>query len=196
VYSPHFINNKVVKTTHYIFITIYIASGSVGTEDNMKKRISIDGSTIFVLFIMATGAFFCYISIVDFNNFSYKVKTFPMFTSIVLILLCAIELLSGYFKCKSMENEGDVSNVSQERKKEGLNIFYGFCWMLSIPLAIMIFGFYVTLPLFTLIFLRANKVGWIPSIVLAVGVLLVVYFGFGVALRLRFFPGLLFGGKL
>ena len=162
----------------------------------MKKRLSIDGSTIFVLLIMATGAFFCYISIVDFSKFSYKVKTFPMYTSIILIILCAIELISGYFRRKSMEKGGNVPAVSEEEKKEGLNIFFGFCWMLSIPLAIMIFGFYVALPLFTLIFLRANKVGWITSIVLAVGVLLVVYFGFGLALRLRLFPGILFGGKL
>ena len=162
----------------------------------MKKKISINGDLIFLFVILALGAFICILSMVQFRDLHYKVKTFPLWTSMALIVLCGIEAVSMWVKHRRSLATGAAEQKRETKwsaKSKNIGgIFLGFLWMLAIPVGVMFFGFYITLPLFALIFLRSNSVGWIPCLITAVFVFLITYFGFGEGLRLRLYEGLIY----
>ena len=160
------------------------------------KKFLLRADTLFLSVVTAAGGFFWIRSLTDFSGMSYKVRTFPLFASVCLVALCAVEFLLSWLRQRREATEAATADPAPEQRKEGASILLGFLWMLSIPVGILLLGFYLALPLFTLCFLRSQKVGWIPSILVALGILGVTYFGFGMALRLHLFPGILFGGRL
>ena len=84
------------------------------------------------------------------------------------------------------EAEGGESSGEPQR------LFLMIGWVLLLVLMIWIAGFLITIPVYTLLFMRVMKESWRLSILFAVSGFAVLYLLFGVTLHIELYPGLLF----
>lgn len=156
--------------------------------DKKRKNSFFDSELIFLLVVMAIGVFFLVKAMLDFSGYNYKVRVFPMATAGAVILFCVIELVRSLIqKSAEMKKEN-----SEGKKCPGIKSAMGFLWLLFIPVFTWLFGFYVSTPLFSFLFLKSKRIKWIPSIIIAVIMFLIMYFLFGQLLRVRIYTGILF----
>ena len=160
-----------------------------------NKNKLIDAAVIFVLVILCVGVFFFIKSNIDFAKANYKVKFFPMMLSALLVVLCIAEFVREYRE-KKKENEKDQeveSGESAKKKDENYKkVLLGFMWLAFIPVSAWLFGFYVTIPAFSFLFLRSKKTSWKTTIIITVIMFCVVFFLFGMLLRMNLYPGIIY----
>lgn len=169
-----------------------------------KKNKLLSGENIFLLVLLVIGIYFFIASNIDFTGTSYKVKVFPVAISSALIILCFAEFIIKRFSKRQATKEVDntvaenakkVSAIQTEEEKtaKGGNQWFGFLWIAAIVFGISLVGFYITLPVFALVYLRTKKVRWLPCIIIAVAIFIIFYFGFNLVLRVHLFNGVIFG---
>ena len=164
----------------------------------MKRGFKIRGDLIFLLCIMAFGVFVLVCTTLLYGGESYEAKGFPMYASILLLVACAVKLVS-LLRESARGGEGREAGVPEQESTEKSGrvlpaIVQNFLWVAFIPVTFILLGMDISFPLFELCFLRAHKVGWRTAVLFAVADFLVINFGFGVFLQIRFYEGLLFGG--
>ena len=65
-------------------------------------------------------------------------------------------------------------------------------WILFFAVSIFLFGFYITIPLYTVLFMRAKGDSWKLSLSVAAGLWLTVYLSIAVAAKLSLYEGWVF----
>lgn len=160
-----------------------------------KNKKIIDGAAIFVLVLLLIGAFFFIKSEIDFKEANYKVKFFPLILSATLVVLCIAEFFRASMektKKEQAEKELEEGEQSKENKESLKKVFMGFLWLAFIPLVTYLLGFYVSMPLFTFLFLRYKKASWKITIILTVIMFCIVFFLFGLLLRMNLYKGFIY----
>lgn len=84
------------------------------------------------------------------------------------------------------EPEGPVTEDHNKR------MFVMFGWMALLVGMIWVVGFLVTIPVYTILFMRSLKESWRLSIIFGVAGFIVLYFLFVVGLNMELYPGLIF----
>ena len=90
--------------------------------------------------------------------------------------------------------DGEAKKEKKGKKDRGkgkalLNISL---WLLFFAALIFLFGFYITIPLYTILFMRAKGDSWKLSLSIAAGLWLTVYLSIAVAAKLSLYEGLVF----
>jgi len=154
----------------------------------------LKSSSYFLIVVMAIALF---LGIVSLTYTSPKDKLVPLIASGVIVILGAIrlrtEIMAPPEASENEEFDDDLVEDSgeTENKREG----FAFLWLAGLVASILLFGFLITVPLFTLAYLRLGAHhGWLESLALAVAAELFLYSVFVLALRANLFPGILLGG--
>ena len=93
-----------------------------------------------------------------------------------------------------------AEDEKKEKKRSGKTkpFFKIVLWLLFFYVSVFLFGFLITIPLFTILFMRSKGERWLPALSCAAGLWLTVYLAFVVAARISLYEGLvfrLFGGE-
>lgn len=164
----------------------------------MKKGFKVKGDLVFLLCVIAFGVFVLVCTTLLYGRESYEAKGFPMYASILLLIACAVKLVSLLRESSQGGEERDMAVSEQEsaevREQKLPAIVQNFLWVAFIPATFILLGMDISFPLFELCFLRAHKVRWRTAVLFAAAAFLVIHFGFGVFLQIRIYEGLLFGG--
>jgi hypothetical protein len=145
----------------------------------------------FALFLLVLSLAVMIISI----TFKYWESIFlPLMISSSIFILMSIQLvreLRAHDTAKdTTEEKSDDETRAQWHRFRG-----ALAWMAGFSLAIYLVGFLICTPLFVLSYLKRQQTGWIPSIVIAIITVAVIYGIFNVVLRSPLFEGVLFGGR-
>jgi hypothetical protein len=159
---------------------------------NRKKR----GELILTLFLLA---FFIFLMLISMT-YSLKARRMPLVVIIPGIVLCtvmAFRIATGKKdgpkqpKSESAETENGES-PGLEGKEVQKRMWVMFGWMGLLVGMIWIVGFLVTIPVYTILFMRSLKESWRLSIIIGVVGFIVLYFLFVVGLEMELYPGLIY----
>ena len=88
--------------------------------------------------------------------------------------------------------------IDEEEKKEkkssieAKKLFNSIFWILGFSALTFLFGFLITIPLFTILFMRYKKESWRLSLSCAAGLWLSVYLSFVIAAKVTLYEGFIF----
>lgn len=71
------------------------------------------------------------------------------------------------------------------------NYVLAFFWAIGLVVAIYLFGYYITIPLFLIFYFKLHERGWRSSAILTVAISAVLYLSFVIGFRFYFYQGLL-----
>ncbi len=159
---------------------------------NSKKR----GEFILTLFFLA---FFVVMMLISMT-YSAKARRMPLVVIIPGVALCAAMVLKMTTRkgheperreAESAETE-DSEPSGLEAKEEKKKMLVMFGWMALLVGMIWIVGFLVTIPVYTILFMRSLKESWRLSIIFGIVGFIVLYFLFVVGLEMELYPGLIY----
>jgi len=132
-------------------------------------------STLFTIVVVGVAAYAVFTS----KEWPLGAGLFPWFVGIPVLVLSLVQLImDGYASMKPRDNSAtdtgdlqvDWSMSTAEVAKRALT--FG-AWLLALFFGIILFGFFLTIPLFTLFYLKFQaKESWTMSVSLTVGVLI------------------------
>lgn len=167
-----------------------------------KRKKNISNELIFLLFIFFIGSFVCFYTIVEYGHLRNMTKGFPLYTSILLLVLCGVKLTCIIVKNSkdNKNNELPDENIEQsdfddnkiKERKEFINSLF---WIALLPLAFVLLGIRLSFPVFQIVYLKANRVNRIVTLIFAIVTYLIIHYFFGVVMGIYMFEGLIFGGK-
>lgn len=154
------------------------------------------GELILTLFFLA----FFVILIAISMTYSPKARRMPLVVMVPGLVLCtglaAAQALAKRRPRKSQPAKetktGDdkASGLSSRDETKRMLIMFG--WMILLVGMIWVVGFLVTIPVYTLLFMRSLKESWRLCIIFAVCGFIVLYLLFVVGLNMELYPGLVF----
>ena len=86
----------------------------------------------------------------------------------------------------------DEGKKGKKRRWEAMPFFRIIGWLLFFYVSVYLFGFLITIPLFTILFMRSKGERWILSLSCGAGLWLTIYLAFVVAARISLHEGLVF----
>ncbi len=127
-------------------------------------------------------------------SYPFQTQLFPLVICIPVIALVLIQVVR------------EISQSSGSRRQEGNPAEQGatgsravwrghaliIAWMTGFLLMIYIVGFILAIPLFLFLYLKLHGSGWLRSLGLAAGMVIVIYSLFTLAMKMHFYPGVLF----
>lgn len=148
----------------------------------MKSRLTL-GSLVFLVVLGLFGIFHSL-------SFDYtQAKILPFAMSSVIFVLAAIELGRQLLRKEVAPKPGEAEEKFDWRR---FGLVLGF--VSGVFLAIVLFGFTITIPFCVLAYLRWQRRNWPTSVGFAVITLAAIYGMFELALRTQLYKGLVFGG--
>jgi len=176
----------------------------------MKLR----SQSLFTLFYI----FFFVFVIIGAIGYNAKARLIPLVVAIpclaMSILQFTLDLRKQKVKGRSIEDDlfhGVMEKmihqevIATEDEKKGKKrsgkakpFFKIVLWLLFFYVSVFLFGFLITIPLFTILFMRSKGERWLPTFSCAAGLWLTIYLAFVVAARISLYEGLvfrLFGGE-
>jgi len=174
----------------------------------MKLR----SQSLFTLFYI----FFFVIVIIGAMGYNRKARLIPLVVAIPCLAMSitqfTLDLRKQRGKGRSIEDDlfhGVMEKMihqevivaeDKEKKRRGKTkpFFKIVLWLLFFYVSVFLFGFLITIPLFTILFMRSKGERWLPTLSCAAGLWLTVYLAFVVAARISLYEGLvfrLFGGE-
>ncbi len=154
----------------------------------MKKISGKEYSLIVIMVIMLV------VIVASLRMPSFYSKLLPLTVGIIVFLLSAIKFGQEFLareKTAATIIEDDVSEIT-ESKATGRAYLLTFAWIPGLVLAIYLRGFLISIPVFVLSFIKLCGTRWRTAIIYGILTLVVVYFGFQIALNIDFYEGLLF----
>ncbi len=175
----------------------------------------LKGKTYFSLFFIL----FFVVIIIGALGYNAKARLIPLVVAIPCLAMAIgqfVSELTGREKAKGRSIEDDLFHgvmeklvhqdvITEEEEKKGkkargktralLNISL---WLLFFAALLFLFGFYITIPLFTILFMRSKGDSWKLSLSCAFGLWVTVYLSIEVAAKLSLYEGWvfrLFGGE-
>ena len=128
--------------------------------------------SLFTLGVMAVAAYAVYTS----KDWTLGTGLFPWFVGIPVLALTSVELvLEFYHSARPAGTEHTDTGDLQVDMSMGMRVLVlralGFLgWLLGLFFGIILFGFFISIPLFTLLYLRYQaKEGWLLSSGLTLG---------------------------
>jgi hypothetical protein len=91
----------------------------------------------------------------------------------------------------SADEEKREKKGKKERGKAGALLSISL-WIVFFAVLVFLFGFYITIPLYTVLFMRAKGDSWKLSLSVALGLWLTVYLSIAVAAKLSLYEGWVF----
>ena len=159
----------------------------------MKERKR--GETALALFFLA---FFLVMTIISLT-YGPKTRRLPLIIGIPGLVLAVVEVFKGIRGPLSPSRpsgtegqKGDAIGLSLSDEQKRVLGMIG--WVFVLVGMIWVFGFLVTIPLYTLVFMKVRRESWLASLLFAVIGFAVLYLLFIVALNIELYPGLVFEG--
>jgi predicted cobalt transporter CbtA len=151
------------------------------------------GKFILALFFLVIFVVLTLISL----TYSHKARRLPLIVAIPGIALSAVQvlkerkLLQATKKVESVEtHDSETPATEAPHAKKKLLVMIG--WMVLLVGMIWIIGFLLTIPIYTILYMRSMKESWRLSILFAAAGFAILYFLFVVGLNMELYPGLLF----
>jgi hypothetical protein len=142
-------------------------------------------STIFALIILATMGLVIIMSL----GYPYSAKNFPILVAIPVAALTGVQIVREVRA--QAEPKGEPHEPEASRKDTFRKHLAAPAWMAALLLIIYSAGLLVGCPLFTFLYLRLHRQGWLLSINVSLVILAVLYGGFVVGLQISLYRGLL-----
>jgi hypothetical protein len=152
----------------------------------------IKGSTLVSGFFLLIGLY----GIITSVNFRYwESMTLPLITSGLVFILAGVQLGLDLRKRPQKEataktkNTADDDSTKKDEIKRGAIII---SWSIAFVLATYLFGFYLSIPLFSFAYLKQHSRRWLTSILFSVIILGFIYLVFNIILKTTLYKGLIF----
>jgi len=164
------------------------------------------GKNIFDLFL----AFFFVMVIIASLGYSYKARLIPLVIGLPCLAMTIYRFIIGLRSGKEEGLSGEDALLQEimgkvdvavdhkekkeklskeEKRRRFLNISL---WILAFTGSTFLFGFLITIPLFTFAYMRFHKEKWVLSLCCAAGLGLGIYFAFVVILKGELYEGFIF----
>ena len=168
----------------------------------MKEKTRI----FFDLFLMA---FFIAVIIASYQ-YNAKARMMPLVIAFPCLAMLAYNLISDLrtkkeTKIISLEDEmflktmekvhAEVMEEKKEKKtdrEEVIGLLKSGAWIIMYCLMLYLFGFLITIPVYTIIFMRYNDDGWVVTLSTAFGLWLTIYLVFTVLAKISLYDALIF----
>ena len=152
------------------------------------------GETIFNFILVVFFAVIFGISL----TYNPKARLIPLLVSGISLIMSILLFLGNLLKkekkaslsgedalLKSIMEKVEVEEIPAEKEKKDLpsrekrrRLYEALFWVFGFVILIYLLGFLVAIPLFTVIFMRTKKEGWLLSLSCAAGLTALVYFAF------------------
>ena len=137
-------------------------------------------------------------------DYKPKVRLVPMLIGITSLVISILVLINEIYPLPIFGKfEMDLMGVLEEEKHEEdrqmippkmLAIIF---WMIGFMALTLLVGFYISIAVFCLAFLRfQEKVGWLKSVSVTAGIWAFIFIVFNLVMELHMFEGVLFGAIL
>jgi Ca2+/Na+ antiporter len=155
------------------------------------------GEFILTLFFLA----FFVILIGIGMTYSPNARRMPITVMIPAAVLCVVVLVKNANQKRRAQEQGEDKPVKNDigeaagaklLSAENKRMFVMFGWMFLLVGMIWIVGFLVTIPVYTILFMRSLKETWRLSIIFGVVGFIVLYYLFAVGLSMELYPGLIY----
>ena len=130
-------------------------------------------------------------------TYSPKARRMPLIVAIPGIALSAALVLREKRRLRTTEDvepeEGHNSgtaDIEAPHAKKRLPVMIG--WMVLLVAMIWILGFLITIPIYTILYMKSMRESWRLSIIFAVCGFAILYYLFVVGLNIELYPGLIF----
>lgn len=167
----------------------------------MKAKVQI----FFNLFLIA---FFSAVIIASYQ-YNVKARLMPLVIAFPCLAMLVYQLLADLRGKKdqdvSIEDEmflktmekvhQDVIEEKKEKKtdrEETIGLLKSAAWIMAFCLMVYLCGFLITIPVYTVIFMRYSDDGWMLSLSVALGLWATVYISFTVLAKISLYDGLIF----
>lgn len=150
------------------------------------------------------GLLLLFILVMCLNSFSYRPKErmVPLLVGIATLItslfvlvdeIHPIRLLSR-LKIDLMGAAGGVMPEEPERRETKILLLHIIAWMMGFLILIFLVGFYMSIALFSLTFLKIQgKIGWLKAALITAILWFSVFAIFDLTMELHMFQGVLFG---
>ena len=148
----------------------------------------LKGSFWVAVFFLALGLF----GIIQSLTFRYwESMVLPLGVSIIIFILAAVQVARELLKQR--EAAAKETAEKSESKIESRRLFLTLGWVSGFCLAIYLFGFYISIPVFAFAYLKWRKRSWLVAIIFAIALLAFSYVVFSIGLKAPLYKGLIFG---
>lgn len=143
-------------------------------------------------------AFFVTLAVISMT-YSAKARRMPLVILLPGIVLSAIVTVRDAIGPRPKRRGEQVIAEAEDKESgppappdEQKRMFIMFGWMALLVGMIWIVGFLVTIPVYTIVFMRSLKESWRLSIIFGITGFIVLYFLFVFGLNMELYPGLIF----
>ncbi|MBI2847700.1 MAG: tripartite tricarboxylate transporter TctB family protein [Chloroflexi bacterium] len=116
----------------------------------------------------------------------FATRFLPVLVSGIVFVLAAVQL------AREISTSARSAPKKEDSSKWGQHLPITL-WIGGFALAIYLLGFIVSIALFVLLYMKRHGSRWITSAVTAILLTAIIYSAFQIALKVDFYPGLLFG---
>ena len=154
----------------------------------MIKKLSPNGYfLIFVIIVMV--AFF----VASLSYDELQVKLMPLLMSGFTVLLSLIALVqdmrSGSKESMPTDEDGDVIEEDEKKRTPLGDYFKAFCWFAALIVGVYFLGFIIATPVWMFVYLWKNGTQWWKGIAFGVGLTVIIYVIFTMALNIQLYQG-------
>jgi hypothetical protein len=167
-----------------------------------KDKMEIFFGSVLVCFYLAV--------IIASYQYNHKARLMPLVIAFPCIIMAAVQLVSvlrGKKKKKVISIEDEMFQktmdkihveVMEEKKvkktdrEATIALLKAAGWVMLYVLMVFLFGFLITIPVYTVIFMRSQDDGWVASLSTAFGLWLTIYLVFVVLAKISLYDALIF----
>lgn len=150
----------------------------------------LNGSVYAIFFFLLLGLF----GAIQSLFFRYwESMLLPLFVSCLIVILSLTQLireLTLNSRITDIEAKLPRTRINSNISLKLLGLIIG--WTVAFALCVYIFGFYVTIPIFTFYFLKWYRRRVFTSIIFSCAILAFTYLAFELLLKIPLYPGLIF----
>lgn len=146
-------------------------------------------------------AFFITLILISMT-YSPKARRMPLVVLIPGAVLATIVTIKDFSRRRRLPERRELQDEEEEAEDSepagstatdhNKRMFVMFGWMALLVGMIWIVGFLVTIPVYTIVFMKSLKESWRLSIIFGITGLIILYFLFVVGLNMELYPGLIF----
>jgi hypothetical protein len=145
--------------------------------------------------ILFTAALLTFLVVIVFysTRYRFEARLFPVVIGIPAVVLLLVQIIRDVLHKE--HGEGRLSGEGQEALSSSRTmsayVWFGV-WVVGFLLLIYVFGFLIAIPLFVFTYVKLHGRGWLYSLCVAVGMIMLIYGIFTLGMKMHFYPGLLF----
>lgn len=143
------------------------------------------------LSLLFTAALLAFLIVLTLYSLSYpfEARLFPWVIGIPATILMLIQLLKEVSHQRHATQE---EGLSEQEGGDSRAYTIAIAWMAGFLAMMYVLGFFIGIPLFLILYLKTNGLGWFRSLGLAGGLIIFIYGIFSLVMNMRLYPGILF----